>query len=78
MMRISNPMELNIGDVFYECAYGVNHKMIVTSSPTFNSNQLKWKARDSAGNEVEYLITKGCEHYGPRIYTEPAYLGVSL
>lgn len=29
------------------------------------------------GKEIEYLVTKGFEHYGPQIYDEPAYLSLA-
>ena len=72
-MRISDPTIMQVGTVFYECEYGMNLKMKVTTKPVFENNQWKWKAEDHMGNEVDYLLTKGFEHYGPRIYSEPAY-----
>lgn len=74
-MRISDPMVLKVGDVFYESDYGINYKMTVTKAPSFDNDQWRWEAKNSAGSEVGYLITKGFEHYGPRIYTFPAYTG---
>jgi hypothetical protein len=75
-MRIHNPLELKVGDVFYESAYGKNLQMKVTESPIFENNQWKWKAADSKGTETDYLITKGLEHYGPKIYWQPAYMEI--
>lgn len=74
-MRISDPMELKIGDIFYECEYGINFPMTVTEEPVFDSEQWKWKAVNELGYEVNYLITKGFEHYGPKIYSMPVYTG---
>jgi hypothetical protein len=72
-MRIDDPMELKLNDVFFECQYGINLQMKVIKDPTFDGDRWQWRAVDSDGNEVDYLITKGLEHYGPRIYWQPAY-----
>lgn len=65
--------ELKVGDVFYECEYGTNLRMVVTKPIIFENDQWKWKAIDEDGKEVDYLITKGYEHYGPKLYSYPAY-----
>lgn len=73
-MRISDPTELKVGDVFYECHHGMNFRLVVTEVPIFRDDKWQWKAVDSKGMETNFLITKGYEHYGPKIYRQPAYL----
>lgn len=73
-MKITDLNVLEVGTVFYECEYGMNMKMIVTTKPKFEDGKWFWKAKNSAGYEIDYLITEGYEHYGPSIYTEPAYV----
>lgn len=68
-----NPGELNIGDTFYECYSGINIKMVVETQPLFEDGKWKWTAKDHQGNIQDYLIAKGYEHYGPKIYSQPAY-----
>lgn len=72
-MRIRDPMIMQVGTVFYECEYGMNMKLKVTTKPIFENDQWTWTAVDHLGNEVHYLITKGYEHYGPKLYSAPAY-----
>lgn len=72
-MRIS-PDDLTYGSVFYECDYGMCIKLKVTSFITFKDNQWTWTAVDlGSGEEVDYLVTKGFEHYGPKLYSDPDY-----
>jgi len=71
-MRI-HPKDLKLGDSFYESYYGVNAYMIVIKEPTHIDGKWEWTAMNENGEEVEYLITDGYEHYGPSIYSEPAY-----
>lgn len=74
-MRI-DPRTLKIGDVFYECAYGHCIKFTVTEAAVKVNDQIRWKASSENITETEFLITEGFEHYGPRIYSEPAYTQV--
>jgi hypothetical protein len=74
-MRI-HPRDLKMNDIFYECEYGKNMKMIVTEKPALiegDRNKWAWKAMCSNGYIYDYLITEGLEHYGPKIYSVPEY-----
>lgn len=73
MSRI-DPTTLKVGDVFYECAYGNCVKFTVTSDAIVENDQIKWKASSENITETDFLITKGYEHYGPKIYSSPAYI----
>ena len=75
-MRLK-PSDLEIGDVFYECEYGINLRMTVQTKPIKENGQWTWKASTKDGEEVSYLITEGLEHYGPRIYKTPMYLNMT-
>ena len=57
----------------YECAYGHCIKFTVTEAAVKVNDQIRWKASSENITETEFLITEGFEHYGPRIYSEPAY-----
>lgn len=70
------PIDLNVGDVFYECASGINFKMIVRTKPEFDNGKWSWTAIGSDGNIIDYLITEGFEHYGPKIYSQPQYVEI--
>lgn len=72
-MRL-HPKDLNVGDVFYECASGTNLQMTVVKEVAHESGQWRWVAEDKTGERFNYLITDGYEHYGPKIYTEPQYV----
>jgi hypothetical protein len=71
-MRL-HPTDLNVGDVFYEFAYGENLEMTVVEEVTHENGQYRWIAEDKNGERFNYLITDGYEHYGPKIYSMPAY-----
>jgi len=82
MTNIS-PKNLKIGDEFYEFAYGFNMHLVVTSHVKENTviidgkerTQYSWFARNvDTDHEVEYLVTEGYAHYGPKLYSEPMYM----
>lgn len=70
------PEDLDVGDTFYECYMGMNVEMIVETKPSFEDNQWRWTAKNQEGNIQDYLITKGYEHYGPKIYSQPQYVKI--
>lgn len=72
-MRVK-PVDLKVGDVFYECSAGMNLRMVVIKPVIHSGDQWKWVAEDESGEPCSYLITDGYEHYGPKIYTEPQYV----
>ncbi len=77
-MKLSEITELEIGDVFYEAAYGQNIMMTVATKPVVSTGVedrqvVDWTAINKDGRTTEYQITEGLEHYGPQIYRQPAY-----
>lgn len=71
------------GDVFYECEYGLNIEARVVSRPLEGwSNSLgrrQWRftaVNVHNGVPIDYLVTEGYSHYGPRLYREPQYATV--
>lgn len=64
---------LQMGDVFYECEKGTNMKMTVVTPVVFENNQWKWQAKSEQYEFIDYLVTKGYEYYGPKIYSRPMY-----
>lgn len=71
-MRL-HPKDLNVGDVFYEFAFGKNLEMTVVEEVTHEYGQYRWVTEDKNGERFDYLITDGYEHYGPKIYSMPVY-----
>lgn len=77
-----HPLDLKIGLVYYECEYGLNIIMEVTSNVTqkevdFGGDigikvQYLWKAKGESGEEVDCLATEGMLHYS-RLYKYPEY-----
>ncbi len=74
--------ELKIGDTLYEYGYGLEliTKVITTPISTdieINNKlykQWSWKSMVQNSNAiVDYVITEGMEHYGPKLYDYPAY-----
>lgn len=76
-MTIS-PEDLEVGDVFYECQYGINLEFVV-KTPIVKSKGFEdrdtydWTAVSKKGTTTNFRLTKGLEHYGPRIYEQPQY-----
>jgi hypothetical protein len=60
------------GAEFYESVYGQLYLFMVTESANLKGDVLTWKGvpmNDPPGKElINFTITKGYEHYGPRIY----------
>ena len=72
------PDNLNVGDVFYECQYGINIKVEVITRPKYtledNRRHWVWIGKNVCdGSIINYALTEGLDHYGPRIYSEPQY-----
>lgn len=78
--------DIKVGDIHYEYGYRrEEYVMEVTQVPTRSESsigaQWTWKAKciqaphpDYIGNENEFLITEGLEHYGPTLYNYQAYV----
>lgn len=76
---IVKPENLNVGDIFYECYNGMNVKLKVIRKPEFitsvvnGKRKWSWVAITLDGEVIDYSITEGLEHYGPKIYSIPMY-----
>ena len=79
------PNELNVGDIFYECQSGMNIEAKVVTQPTSENidisgkERIQWKwlaVNTTTKEEIDYCLTEGLEHYGPRLYSEPQYVYV--
>jgi hypothetical protein len=72
-MNFEDIAKLQIGDEFRETAYGMTVELRVCTKPTNGEGfdgrpKLEWIAEDkTTGRKVEYMITKGLEHYGPQL-----------
>ena len=66
---------IKIGDIHYEFDYRFGIKCEVLTLPIRSSDgQWKWKSKNLfTGKEIDYLITEGLEHYGPKLYDYEAY-----
>ena len=82
-MRIK-PDDIKKGTIFYESAYGQNvqyealhepHTVeVVIGEDQGPRTQWHWQAKNLATQEItDFTVTAGMEHYGPQIYSEPAY-----
>lgn len=85
-IRDEEIQNLQIGDVIYECEYGMNIEVRVTSVPTSSVStealgkrtQWHWTAENTqTGQVIDYLLTEGLSHYGPRLYRRPEYMHVA-
>ncbi len=72
--------QLKPGDVIYECEGGLNIEARVTSTPvkgwskSLERNQWRFTAINvHTGTPIDYLLTEGFSHYGPRLYRDPQY-----
>ncbi len=82
-MRIK-PEDIKKGMIFYESAYGENIRFESLDEPSsvdvviregeLPQTQWHWQAKNCETEEiVDFTITSGMEHYGPKLYSEPAY-----
>ena len=72
--------DLKVDDVFYDCSSKISVKYIVVREPIetysdeLEKNQLEWFAVVAGEDDGDrFLVTEGLEHYGPSIYSYPAY-----
>ena len=81
-MHKCGPEDMNIGDIFYECQSGYNIMCKVLTRPEWtnedvfgtSSRHWKWLGQNVHNREkIQYGLTEGLEHYGPRLYREPQY-----
>lgn len=78
-------IDFKVGDVFYESDYCGTVKLQVSTLPSVEEvdifdekhRQVSFKATMiEGGKEVEFLMTEGLEHYGPKLYDHPAYVNL--
>lgn len=75
----TNPATFKVGDIFYECQSGANIEARVIEAPKKlvtgdGQTQWSWAAENTQnGERIDYLMTEGLPHYGPRLYREPQY-----
>lgn len=74
--------QFKVGDVFYEGKHDApftvtkDTETSVCKIDGIDRIQWRWKASCPTwpDREVDYLITEGLEHYGPKIYSRPMYV----
>lgn len=85
-MRL-NPEDLKKDTIFYECDYGINVKYCVIEEPRCEMidvaskqqdpklrKRWQWQALAVDSNQVvDFIVTEGLEHYGPKIYSHEEY-----
>lgn len=74
--------DFEVGYVFYECESGMNLEAKVTSKPVEvegldGKRSWEWTAQNTQnGSSIDYKLTEGFSHYGPRLYTKPQYVHI--
>lgn len=77
-IRDNEIQHLAVGDIIYECEMFMNVEACVLTVPTCDMSggrkQWRWKAENTQnGAPIDYLLTEGLSHYGPRLYRKPQY-----
>lgn len=80
-IRDSEVPSLQIGDIFYECEAGMNIEARVLTVPKEVADEgrrhWEWQAENTKNGEViNYSLTEGLSHYGPRLYRDPQYASI--
>jgi hypothetical protein len=82
-IRDEEVKDLKAGDVIYECQYATNIEVRLKSAPKLigmvdGRNQWEWCGENTqTGEVIDYLLTEGLSHYGPRLYRKPQYVRFS-
>jgi hypothetical protein len=82
-IRDEEIQHLAVGDIIYECEMFQNVEARVVELPSLavdddGRKQWRWKAVNTQnGQQIDYLLTEGLSHYGPRLYREPQYARLS-
>lgn len=79
--------DIKRGQLFYEGAYGMNMELVAMSDAEVinifgadegtlsGKKQFGFKAKDTqTGKTLDYVQTEGMSHYGPSLYSFPAYV----
>ena len=65
------------GETYYECQSWIGNLMFtLKNDPIIEGDKVRFIGITEDGKEIEYLMTKGFEHYGPRIYDSPQYITI--
>ena len=70
MLRFTELEQLEVGDIFYEEVYGNSYKFWCKSKPIVVEGYVSWLATNYDGELTVFLVTRGLEHYGPKLYRE--------
>lgn len=77
MLYYKELSEMTKGQVLYDEGRYDNLRITLIEDPTETVDgeftQLRFQAITDDGEELRYLVTKGFEHYGPKLYTYQAY-----
>ncbi|MDX1532584.1 MAG: hypothetical protein R3230_00035 [Nitrosopumilaceae archaeon] len=63
---------LSVGDELYESGYGQYAKVIVKTKPIVQNEKVTFVG-EFDGQETQYMMTKGFEHYGPNLSYQKEY-----
>jgi hypothetical protein len=80
--------DIEIGDTHFECEYGCYIECAVITKPVRTEStserdgkvsvQWTWKSKNKLNDKIiDYLITEGFQHYGPNLYNEQVYMGLT-
>lgn len=56
------------GTQLLESEFGMDLKSIATSPAFYVGDKVSWTAIGNDGKSINYLMTRGFEHYGPHVY----------
>lgn len=67
--------DIKVGDIHYEFEYGVGIEIEVISEPIKNDKSVwTWKSINrKTGQEIDYSVIEGLEHYSANLYDYKAY-----
>lgn len=72
-----------VGDVAFECESGTNLRFSVETEPVVTNDgyegrrQVAFVGKNTVtGETIQYRLTDGLMHYGPRLYREAQYVTV--
>lgn len=79
-MSFEEVAALEEGSIIYECQYGINVEVEILTKPLVEETGFVKKVRfeglcshNSDHGPTQFLLTKGHETYGPKLYAEPVY-----
>ena len=74
---------IKIGDTHYEYFYGMELTCEVITLPKFEQRDdgkyWTWQSKDTtSGRVIDYGVHEKYAHYGPNLYTYPAYISKQI